>query len=253
MDIQAKKIKLFMVIPAYNEEKNIGLLVENIGRVIKSKGFLYEIIVVNDGSVDATKKTVLNLPKEHAIFLINHEINKGIGAVFTVGLKTASDRADKEDVIVLIEADCTNEPGIINDMIQSIFDGNDVVIGSRYCKGGGYRNFPLMRRLLSIGANNSLRLFFPIRNVKDYTIFFRAYRAEVLKNAFKVYGDNFITASTFVANAEILIKLNRMRIRMSEVPLVYNYGLKKGKSGMKIIKTIKEYCRFIVSGFSGKL
>lgn len=237
--------KALIIIPAYNEELNIGNLISSIDSIMKDGTVPYELVIVNDGSTDQTADVIHSLAKDYPINVITHETNKGIGRVFLSGITKAADIADSQDVIIIIEADCTNQPSVIPDMIQKINEGYDLVIGSRYCREGRYANFPLSRYVLSIGANSLLKLFFYIKGVRDYTIFFRAYKADTLKRALLEYKNDFIYTNTFVANAEILIKLSRVGVRAAEVPLIYNYGLKKGKSGMKVIKTLKEYCVFI--------
>jgi dolichol-phosphate mannosyltransferase len=237
--------KALIIIPAYNEERNIVSLVNSIHEVMIGCKILYKIVVVNDGSVDSTGNIILQLSKKYPIDIVTHKVNEGIGQVFLSGLKRSVDIAGDRDVIIIIEADCTNEPSVMPGMFKKINEGYDVVVGSRYCRKGKYYNFPIGRYILSKGANSLLKSLFFIRGIKDYTIFFRDYKASILKRAFLEYGNNFIKTNTFVANAEILIKLNRIGIKATEVPLVYNYGLKKGKSGMKIIKTLKEYLIFI--------
>lgn len=237
---------IYIIVPAYNEEQNIARLLSSIDEVLSSEKYAYRIIIVNDGSRDGTQGAAKELSYRYPIHLINHSSNKGIGAVFTTGLSAACSMArEDEDIIILIEADCTNEPPVLSKMISKIKEGYDIVIGSRYRAGGGYIGFPPFRYILSIGANTMLRFLFPVKGVRDYTIFFRAYKAGLIKKAFLLYGEEFITSATFVANAEVLLKLGKLSQRISEVPMIYNYSLKKGKSGMKIISTIKEYFIFI--------
>lgn len=243
---------LFIVIPAYNEEQNLSLLIPTIIQILYNNKIPYKIIIANDGSRDGTKKVAESFAKKLPIQVVNHEVNKGIGAVFNSGLKAASDLAGNEDVIILMEADCTNDPAILPVMFNKVKEGYSVVIGSRYLDRGGYHKFPIARLGLSIGANYLLKLLFPIKGAKDYTIFFRAYSANILKKAFRIYKDRFITSDTFVANVEILLKLESLNINIYEIPLFYNYELKKGKSGMNVIKTLKEYVFFIISEFTKK-
>ena len=237
---------IFVIMPAYNEEENLGDLIPRIGRVLRGANLEYKILVVNDGSKDKTEHVLNDFAKNFPVEVLNHSVNKGVGAAYDTGLRNASSRAKENDVIVLMEADSTNDPSPIPLMAKKIFnDECDVVIGSRYHSKGGYYHFPLKRLILSKGANFVFRLLFPIKNVRDYTIFFRAYRAGILQKAFSFYGNEFITEKSFVCNAAILVRMKRFNIRVEELPLEYRYDLKKGRSKMNIGKNLGEYMHFI--------
>ena len=165
----------------------------------------------------------------------------------TARLAAAARISAPHDVIVMLEADNTNWlRGTLSAMLDKLSKGSDVVCCSRYQKGGYYENFPLVRLIFSVGANYLMRLIFRIKDVKDYTIFFRGYSAQCVKRALEVYGSSLIERKGFVANAEILVKLARIGARITEVPLRYFYGKKKSKSKLRIRKTTLEYFRFIL-------
>jgi dolichol-phosphate mannosyltransferase len=238
--------KVFVVIPAYNEERNLISLLPHVGRVLRNAGRDFRILVVNDGSRDNTRGVAEELAASLPVEVISHPTNYGVGHVFLTGLRAASKAAAPTDMIVLMEADSTSDPDLLPEMIRRIEAGDDVVIGSRYAKGGRYHKFPAKRLVLSLAANACVRTLFPLSGAKDYTIFYRAYRAGVLQRGFAVFGDNLIETRTFVCNAELLIKLNHASpLCVSEVPLVYRYDLKKGKSKMPIKRTIREYVSFL--------
>lgn len=238
--------KVFVVIPAYNEEQNLPSLLPHIAAVLTKAAREYLIIVVNDGSRDNTKSVAEEIGRKLPVQVISHPTNYGVGRVFMNGLKAATEAAGPNDLIALLEADSTNDPELLPEMIRRIEAGDDIVIGSRYEKGGRYHKFPFKRLMLSLAANAGVRALFPIRGAHDYTIFYRTYRAAVLQRGFKSFGDKLIETHTFVANAELLIKLNHVwPLRVSEVALVYRYDLKKGKSKMPIKKTIREYVTFV--------
>jgi dolichol-phosphate mannosyltransferase len=239
---------VFIVVPAYNEEGNLPGLLPDISQVLTGSGHKFEIIVVNDGSTDGTAPVVEEFSKSLPVRLISHEINRGAARAFITGLRAATRDAGPDDIIALMEADRTNDPALLTEMIRRIETGDDLVIGSRYRPGGSYFKFPAKRLILSRLANASLRVLFPIRGARDYTIFYRAYKASILLEGFRVFGDDLIEARTFVCNTELLIKLQMIQpLRISEVPLVYRYDLKRGKSKMQIGKTIREYFSFIRS------
>ena len=107
-------------------------------------------------------------------------------------------------------------------------------------------DFPLPRMIFSHCANRLMRTFFPVGDVRDYTIFFRAYRAGVLRQASEYFGPfGLIQSKGFVANAELLVKLSFFTKRIMEIPFVYNYGRKKGASKIDVLRTINEYFTLI--------
>jgi len=94
------------------------------------------------------------------------------------------------------------------------------------------------RHLTSYGARMLFTLVFPIRGVRDYTSGFRAYRPAVLQQAFATHGDGLVTERGFSCMAEILVRLCRQKLKISEVPMVLRYDQKGGASKMKVGKTI---------------
>lgn len=239
---------MYIIMPAYNEEENLSGLIPKIDTTLKAAGLQYKVLVVNDGSKDRTEHVSLDLANRFPVEVLNHHVNKGVGAAYDTGLRNASLRAGPNDVVVLMEADSTNDPKPIPLMARMILSNKcDVVIGSRYQKKGGYYKFPLKRLILSKGANFIFRLLFPIKNVRDYTIFFRAYSGSILRRAIEYYKDGFVNEKSFVCNAAILVRLKRFNVRVEEIPMEYRYDLKKGASKMHIKNNLKEYMRFIFS------
>lgn len=237
---------IFIIIPAYNEERNIGLLIPKIGAVLESISLEYKILVVNDGSNDGTYPKCIELSQKFPLEILTHPVNRGVGATFLTGFKTAASLAGSDDIVIIMEADSTNDHGCLQEMILRIKEGGDIVIASRYRKGGGYINFPLRRKISSLAANFLMGVFSPVEEVKDYTIFYRAYKARLLKKALGFWKDKFITYRGFVANEEVLLKLRRFNPKIIEVPLVYDYGLKSGKSKMRLRKSFLELIRLII-------
>ena len=238
---------IYLVIPAYNEEQNLPGLIRDIGSVMKQTGEEFFIILVDDGSTDKTRDIALELAKETSMEVISHKRNLGANGFFNTGLRKAAELSEPGDIVVVMEADSTSDPALLPDMTRKIREGIDVVIGSRYIKGGGYSRFPVKRLILSLGANFLMKVAFPIKGVKDYTIFYRAYSGETLKKALEVYKDRFITQDSFLVNAEILVNLRRLNIKVEEVPLLYRYELKKSKSRIAVGNTLAEYLTFILT------
>ncbi|MBF0478517.1 MAG: glycosyltransferase [Candidatus Omnitrophica bacterium] len=230
---------IYFLFPVYNEEANLSGLIKSIRE--KMKGQNYQMIAVNDGSTD-NSLALLEQCRGKDLKVVGSVINMNIGAVFSTGIAEVLSTAGDQDIMFILESDQTSEIDLIVDMIEKIKTGQDIVIASRYQAGGKYERFPWMRKIFSLGASSMMKYYFPIKNVNDYTIFFRAYRVGILKKAAQYFGMfGLIQSKGFVANAELLIKLSWFTDKIAEVPFVYDYGRKKGKSKIRILMTINEY------------
>ena len=239
-----KGMMIYLVAPVYNEEQNIRNFIKSIRHVLID--FNYRIIVVNDGSQDSSLE-ILNEINSGDIEIKNHKINMNIGAAFSTGINHVLKNCHEDDVILIVESDQTSEPKLFSQMINAIaIDKKDICIGSRYIGAGKYVNFPLARLVYSKIVNNMMRILMPVKNVTDYTIFFRSYRAQVLMRLVDIFDPHsFIQSKGFTANAEILIKSGQITEKIVEIPFIYNYGVKQGKSKLSVIKTIFEYFHFL--------
>ncbi|MBI4387152.1 MAG: glycosyltransferase family 2 protein [Elusimicrobia bacterium] len=233
---------IYIVVLAYNEASGIAALLTELASELGRQPGAYRFLVVDDGSTDGTLDAVRLVEGGLPVTVLRHYENQGVGAAFNTGLRHAAEVAQDGDVIVTIEGDRTNRANIIPEMLRELDRNIDVVCASRYIPGGAYVGFPLTRRILSWGANWVMRVFYRVPGVKDYTIFYRAYRARVLKKAIAAYQERFIESRGFTANAEILFKAASIQsLHCSEVAMVYRYDLKKGRSKMRILKNLYEY------------
>jgi len=236
---------LRFVVPAYNEEKNIGLLIENTGKFAKLRGYEYQIIIVNDGSTDKTVGLLKDLQREYPIVILDQVVNKGVGEAFKRGLGYAAEVADDGDIIVTKEADNTSDLSILETMIGKIKEGYDLVLASCYMPGGGVDNTNIYRKVLSSGANILLKIIAPMKGIHTFSSFYRAYRADLIKRAHQIYKDALIEEKGFSCMVELLIKLANLGAKIAEVPMVLKGNLRKGKSKMKVLETIISYLKLV--------
>lgn len=228
-----------VVLPAYNEEPRIGKLLARLDEAMCEAGLSYNVIVVDDGSDDATAKIVNEYCRHMPIVMNQHKVNQGLGAAIRDGLLMAVASAADRDVIVTMDADDTHTPGLILRMVRMIREGYDVVIASRYHPEAQTYGVPLVRRFMSYAASFLFRCVFPTRGVHDFTCGYRAYRADVLRMAIGKYGSYFVDQDGFQCVVDILLKLRGMGLIFGEVPMILRYDLKQGKSKMKVIKTAR--------------
>lgn len=236
---------LWLMFPAYNEKENLVRLLPGLCSFLEGKVRDYKILIIDDGSTDSTKTIAKHLTRPLPIEIISHEVNKGIGEVFKTGFSAINIMAHRDDSLIILEADGTSDYKLIPALLEGLKKHSDIVIASRYIKGGAYVNFPLKRHMISRIGNMVLGVVFRNRNIRDYTIFYRAYRVGLIKEALSKYRDNFITSKTFLANTEVLLNLTKLTERISEVPFVYSYDMKIGKSKMPLLKTLLDYIKFI--------
>lgn len=238
--------RVFVVLPAYNEEGALHQLLSRIDRTLSSAGLRYEIVLVDDGSSDGTRGVADELSRHMPIRVVSHGSNQGLGAAVRDGLREAVAACHDRDVVVVMDADDTHTPVLIPEMTRKIQDGADVVIASREKLGAQVRGVPAGRRLLSWVGNRLFRLFLPIRGVRDYTCGYRAYRGMALRRAFGRYGGAFIDQEGFQSTVDILLKLRRLDLVFTEVPLTLRYDRKRGPSKMKVGRTIYKTLRLML-------
>lgn len=233
---------IFLVAPAYNEEQNVGRLIQETDSALKKINEHYRLIVVDDGSRDKTSQIVQVKSSQYPVTLISYQPNRGVQEAFRRGFEAALGSAQEEDVIVTLEADGTADWNLLPIFQAKIKQGFDVVVASYYAKGGRVEGTVWHRRFLSLGANLFTRIFLPIPGVSTYSSFYRMYRPSALRSVKEKYGD-FYTETGFSCVVELLYRMHRLGLRITEVPMVLKGQNRVGKSKMKIFQTIKGYIR----------
>ncbi len=233
-----------LVLPAYNEEKDLPVLLTRIGEAMQRQALSYQIIVVDDGSKDRTAHIATEAARTMPLKLIQHEVNRGLGGAMQTGLAAAMDAAK---FVVTMDSDNSHDPVYIADMVKFL-DGHpavDYVIVSRYQPGSVVVGVPYYRQLLSYGCFFLLKVLAPYKSVRDYSTGFRGYRAEVLTAAAKSYDNKLIEESGFVCQLELLLKLRAIGAVAAEIPYVLRYDLKEGVSKLRIWRTLQRYLAVI--------
>lgn len=209
--------RISVIIPAYNEEKNIK---ETIERTRKT-GEDYEIIVVDDGSGDNTTK----IAKENGAITFKFEKNQGKGSAFKKGIKESTG-----DIIVQVDADSQFPPEDIPRLIEPILDGRcDITFGSRFLG-------------LSIVDESSISFRNRIANKVDSWLasLFSGVKITDVQAGFKAFTKDAIEKINFQENSfayepEIAIIASKRKLRIVEVPVHYR-ARSGGKSNIKIVR-----------------
>ncbi|MGQ0642810.1 MAG: glycosyltransferase [Gemmatimonadaceae bacterium] len=220
------------MLPAFNEEHALRPMMEKIDRVMKEMGAAYRVVVVNDGSSDATALILKELVTRYPLHTITHKINRGLGETARDGFEFVAETAHPSDVLVRMDCDDTHEPRYIPLLLQKLNEGFEVVTTSRYAPGGGVVGLDWYRRSISRCANLLFKTFFPIPKVWEYTCGYRAYRVALLQDAIAIFGNKFIDLKGmgFTGTLEKLIKCKMMGARIAEIPYVLRYDQKLSSS-----------------------
>ena len=194
----------------------------------------YKIIVCNDGSKDKTQELLEEYARNMPVEIIRHKINRGLGESSRDLFERASEVTQLGDVIVRLDCDDTHEPEFIPSIVSQVRNGHDVVIASRFAPGGGQQGVSAYRAFISRSANLFMKIFFPIKGLKEYSSGFRGYRAETIKEAIQFYGNNFIQLKGlgFTCTLEKLVKLKLIGAKFGEVPFMLRYDQKQSDSKM---------------------
>ena len=196
-----------VIIPTYNERENLKKIIPMIHDVLKDRD--YEIVVVDDNSPDGTWEIAKELSKEYPVKLLMREERRGLATAVIDGIKIAEGK-----IIVVMDADLQHPPEYIPRLIEPIInDGVDLVIGSRYVKGGKIKEWGFVRRLISKGATFLSHIaVLKLRGIKDTMSGFFALKKSAIEGV-------ELNPLGYKILLEILVKGNIRRVR--EVPYVF--------------------------------
>tara|TARA_Y200000002_G_C22556903_1_gene610756 strand:+ start:35 stop:796 length:762 start_codon:yes stop_codon:yes gene_type:complete len=238
------KNKIFYILPSYNESENIKSLLDRFNKFYKNKNIFIQIVFVDDGSTDNSldilSKLRKKIIKKIKIKILKHRTNLGLGMALKTGFRYSLKEANNSDVIVTMDTDNSHTIELSYSLAKKIInEKKDVVIASRYIKNSKIRGLQISRKFLSSAAAILFKIFYPIKNVKDYTSGFRAFRVIKIRKIIKK-NRNFFSETGFSASVDILLKLYpyKNQLNFYELPINLRYDLKKGKSKMKVLKTI---------------
>jgi len=220
-----------VIIPIYNESKNIPILFEGLNKVISK--YDHEIIAVNDGSKDDSLEQLVKISSEDKqVKVINFKNNFGQTAAINAGIQHAS-----KEILIFIDSDLENDPNDIPNLLKKIEEGYDVVSGWRKERWKGQW---LRRKLPSTLANKLISKISGI-NLHDYGCTLKAYRREVIKNVL-LYGEmhRFIPVYASWNGSSV-----------AEIPVNYRPRI-HGKSNYGIARTYKVLLDLVMIKFFQK-
>lgn len=237
---------IYFVLPVFNEAENLPRLIQGLSEAAASMKVEYKVVTVDDGSSDESVNVLSELSEKFPLIVISHPHNEGPGAAFRTGFDHVLEKAEVSDIIITLDADNTHSLKTLNMIISTLKEGYEMVIASVFASGGMMIGVPFLRYLLTLGCNWLYRILFPARGIREYTGFYRGFRVEALLMAKARLGGCLITVNGFACMAELLVRLRRVPLFMREVPMIVRYDYKKGKSKLRISRTVLEHLKVIL-------
>jgi len=204
-------LKTLIILPTYNEIENLEPLVEEI----LERG-PYHILVVDDNSPDGTGELADRLAQQHRgrVHVMHRKAKEGLGRAYSAGFKWGL--ACGYDVLFEMDADFSHDPAHLSQFMREIEAGADLVLGSRNIKGGGTRNWSLLRQFISKGGSQYARLilFSPYH---DLTSGFKAFRRDVLE----ALDIDSIESNGYSFQIEVTHRAHQMGFKIKETPIIF--------------------------------
>lgn len=202
---------IMILVPTYDEAGNIEAIIKRIFECLPEA----RVLVIDDNSPDGTAAIVRRLMQDNPrIKLLSRTGKEGLGKAYLHGFGEALRDLSVEFVITM-DADFSHDPSYIPAMLEAAQDA-DLVIASRYCRGGGTEGWSLWRRLLSRFASRYCRLITDMP-VTDATAGFMLIRSAMLRKA----GIESLGLSGYAFLMEFKYRLWKSGARIAEVPIIF--------------------------------
>jgi len=221
-----------VIIPVYNEEKNVSILMDKVIHASGLVGKEWEVVFIDDGSIDGTfselKKIKEKIPQ---VKIIHFGINAGKAAAYTAGFQLASG-----NIIITMDGDLQDDPAEVSSFLSTLAKGADLVVGWKY-KGKGSTGKTLPSKIF-----NSLLSILTGLKINDSNCPFRAMKKEVAKNL-NIYGDlyRFIPYLAFQKGFKVT------EIKVENYPRQFGsskYGISRLFNGVMDLMTVLFISRY---------
>jgi len=198
------------VVPTYNERDNLEWIVGRLRAAVPD----VDVLVVDDGSPDGTGDLADKLAAEDPHVDVVHRTQKaGLGAAYLHGFRVALERG--YDVVGEMDADGSHQPEQLPRLLEALRDA-DLVIGSRWVPGGSVVNWPLSRKVLSVGGNLYARVLLGIP-LRDITAGYRLFRRSTLETI----DLGSVQSAGYVFQTDLAFRTVRAGLRVVEVPIEF--------------------------------
>jgi dolichol-phosphate mannosyltransferase len=207
-------VRIAICLPTYNERENVEAIVRALGRVFAEHDLDGRVLVIDDGSPDGTGEVADALAAELPWVEVLHRAEKaGLGPAYLAGFRRVLD--EDAELVLEMDADFSHDPSDVPRLVGAA-GGADLVIGSRYVRGGGVRNWGAVRRAISRGGCLYAQAILSLP-VKDSTAGFKCYRRTVLETI----DLDAVDSKGYAFQIETTYRALRAGFRIVEVPVVF--------------------------------
>jgi dolichol-phosphate mannosyltransferase len=232
-------MKTLIIIPTYNEIENLRPLLEEVFSYVPAT----DILIIDDNSPDGTGKLANEIHERDSRVHVLHRSGKlGLGTAYIAGFKYAV--AHGYDAAFEMDADFSHDPRYLPDFLKAIEDA-DLVIGSRYIRGGGTPNWSLLRRIISGGGNIFARTVLGL-TTRDCTAGYRCYRCNVLENI----DLDAVQSRGYAFQVELVQRVRQQGFKIVEIPIIF-LDRRVGKSKMSRKIFLEGFIYVLRTRFSG--
>ena len=222
---------LAILIPTFNESVNIAALLPAIKKIAENHtATQFTIVIIDDSSPDGTAQTATILGHQLAsdnfrITVIAREKKEGLGKAYIDGFEKVLAWAQPPQYVLQMDADLSHDPKYLSTFVEAAQSGSDLVVGTRYIKGGSCPDWAWHRKLLSLGGNWYARAVLGAR-ITDYTGGFNMYRASILQ---KIIWDD-IDRAGYGFLIDLKYQSLKLSTKLTEIPIIFlerQHGISK--------------------------
>lgn len=235
-----------LVLPVFNGRETLSAIFERLESFDRRIPLI--VWVIDDGSTDDSIAISVEASKKLDVRIVHHEERLGLGPTLRSGIRSVLHSATADDVVMVFEPRLSQDIAMINDMLDQIKQGADIVLASRfnsYKRGGRFS----LRQMISKGATYALNVSLPFQKDLDAACNYRAYTVRILQEASRVWGEQLIEERDSACLVELLLKLRICEPVIREIPISTRSEM--GRAG--IFESCKLFLRYLKLGLHFKM